>query len=83
MKPETFDLLETDTKRLLIMRQGVLLMSRKSGSYRAYLFQLFDFYVELVVSRKTNSLEWVNSFDTLDNLEPYLEMIDISSLTAN
>lgn len=82
MKPEVFESLQIETKRMVVLRRGVLLMSRKTVSYRIYLFYFFGYYVELVTNRKDYELEWVNSFENLECLEPYLDQIDISEVIA-
>ena len=48
----------------------------------AVLFSYHDFYVELVVAKHTDEILFVNCFQSLNMLEPYLEQIDISEINA-
>jgi len=48
----------------------------------ATLFAYRDFYVELVVAKHTDEILCVNCFRNLNLLEPYLEQIDLSEISA-
>ena len=80
MNPDAFDLLKTETKRRLVTSKGILLAKRVTENYKVYLFQLYSFYAEMVVSKKGGEVEWVNTFNDVEHLEPYLAYIDIKEV---
>lgn len=72
--------LDTSLKKALLLKQGVLLSRRLTADYKATLFALDDFYVEVVYY--PDMTPCFTSFKDMDLLEPYLETIDISELIA-
>jgi hypothetical protein len=56
---------------------AVLLADREVGRYTVYLFGLDSFYVEVYCHKDDPFLGRYRSFDELDELEPYLEKIEI------
>jgi hypothetical protein len=57
-------------------------LARCAGSREAVLFAYHDFYVELLVEKITDEIHSIRCFRSLQKLEPYLEQIDISEITA-
>jgi hypothetical protein len=48
--------------------------------WNVFLFQVDGFYVEVFYERKTQKAVLFKSFDDTDQLEPYLNKIDLLSL---
>ncbi len=55
-------------------------MEREEGIFNILLYTMDNFYVEVFFRKGSNKVSWLNTFASTDNLEPYLEMIDISDL---
>ena len=62
---------------------GTLLAGRDNENFTILLFQLHTFYVELFYHAETNELSWVRSFESTNELEPYLMNIDVSEILCN
>jgi hypothetical protein len=60
------------------LRKAVLLEDREQAGYTIYLFQLDGFYVEVWCHKEDPLLGRYNTFDSLDELAPYLEKIHVS-----
>jgi len=73
---------DSETKRKLLLQRGMRLLSRSTKEVKAVLFELDSFYVEVLYDRRTQKMIWINGFDNMDLLEPYLQQIDISFVTA-
>lgn len=78
-----FNTLSSKLQIHLLMEEGVLLdlaMTRRNAE--VVLFAYDDFYVELVVSPRTDDILSIRAFQSLERLEPYLQQIDLSEITA-
>jgi hypothetical protein len=60
--------------------KGVIVAQRECGTFTAFLYQLFSFYVELYCEQITDKIIMLRSFSDTDSLEPYLEDIDVSNV---
>jgi len=70
-----------DERADLVYSQGELVVVRGSGAYRIYLYTLNRFFAEVWCRSDNNEVDLVRGFKSVDMLEPYLELIDISELT--
>ncbi len=59
---------------------GAYLGKRYKPDICIMLYQIEDFYIEVYFHQKNNNMVGIASFLNIDNLEPYLEQIDISSV---
>ncbi len=64
----------------VLLRDGILLLSRRSGNRRFMLFSFHTYYVE-VGWNQAGKLQSMRSFTHTDGLEPYLTQIDWRKLT--
>lgn len=64
----------------MVKHQGVFLLERKSLDWNILLFQVDAFYVEVYYERKAQKVELLKSFEDIDQLEPYLQKIDVLAL---
>ena len=80
MKKNEFDVLSMDHKIDQLYRNAVYLSKRKTSNIVVLLFQLEDFYVEIVYTSYRRSIVEIKSFDNTDFLEPYLMSIDVAEL---
>ena len=60
--------------------RGVFLAERMYKNFSIFLYQLDDFYVEIYHNLKYNVMQGMRSFREEEDLEPFLENIDISSI---
>ncbi len=68
-------------QRNLVRHQGVLLAERKQFSQATLLFQVEGFYVEVLYDYDSTRILNMRSFDSTDELDEYLETIDVRELT--
>ena len=61
----------------IAMKEAVLLADREAGEYTIYLFQLNNFYVEVYCHLYDLNLSYYRSFNSVEQLEPYLENIPL------
>lgn len=70
----------SNTLQFEILKQaGVCLVTSRLGSVHSYLFSIDNFYVEVVQDPGVGGFT-LRSFDDVDQLDPYLSDIDISSM---
>ncbi len=62
------------------LTKGVPVSERLKEDFTLLLYQLPNFYVELYYHTATNELVWINSFDSITELEPYLSHINVQGL---
>jgi hypothetical protein len=63
-----------------LFEQGVWIADRSTNSEDHLLFQLQDYYVEVVFTRHSAHILYLNCFRDTDVLQPYLEEIAIDHL---
>jgi hypothetical protein len=63
-----------------LMTNGVCVAERVTGDAQVLLFQLGQFYVEVSFDKFTDEPISARSFESTDELAPYLQDIDLSSL---
>lgn len=63
-----------------LIDRGVFLTERMYKNFSIFLYQLDGFYVEIYHNLRFNVMQGMRSFSEQDDLEPFLESIDISSL---
>lgn len=73
-----FNLLTLDQKCEMIDRQGIYLAGRNVDFHAFNLYSIFSFYVELCYNFKDYDLEKVTVITKPDQLQPYLEEIELS-----
>ena len=77
-----FNSLDRKDQYTAILENGVYLMERKEASIKYLLFQIENFYVE-VRCTADNTIKALESFYDVDELEPYLNQIDISKVITS
>jgi hypothetical protein len=82
MRLEEFYTLDHDKQFLITFSSGIFLSDRKQDECSIRLFQVDDFYVEIVSLTVSGKVLMIKSFKDDDRLEPYLAQIDISDLMA-
>lgn len=75
-----FNHLGEDKQREILITNGVLLAKRSDSCYNVALFQIDSFYIEVWYTRKGLDIGLVRGFNSTDELEPYLETIDIGAI---
>lgn len=66
-----------------LWEHGVHIATRKSMFYTLALYQLEDFYVEVIYDGVANRIKKLKSFSSTTLLEPYLEQISIDNITQH
>ncbi len=74
-----FNVLNEDEKTALLWSEGLFVTDKPGSSI--LLYQLYDFYVEVFYEGKENKIQRLRSFSSLDQLDAYLNIVDISSVT--
>jgi hypothetical protein len=64
-----------------LLKDGVLIASRKDGFCNVYLYQTGAMYLEVYRHAHFNVIIKVNSFMDTAHLEPYIENIDLTELS--
>lgn len=72
--------LSEDVQIELLYEQGIYLGKRKDRQITAVLYQLFDFYVEVLYIKYRYHIHEMKYFHSTDLLQPYLEQIDVEEL---
>ena len=63
-----------------LLTEGVCVGERITRDTQVLLFQIARFYVEVAFSKDTDEAVSARSFESTDELAPYLEAIDLSEL---
>lgn len=64
----------------LIWSTGVLVGSRQEGSFKILLYQIASFYVEVYYQYFQGKMIKIKSFSDTNQLDPYLNSINIDAL---
>jgi hypothetical protein len=72
--------LEDDAKAFVLWHHGVYLLSSKKGPRVCKLYALDDFYVEVIHEVREGHLYAINTYESIDFLDKYLDQIDLSVL---
>ena len=80
MNIREFKYQEKHVKKNLLASKGVYLGKREQFGFVIYLFQVSIFYVEMYYDEEENQIGYIRAFSSTDDLKPYLDKIDISSI---
>ena len=80
MKLSQFHQLTFDEKVHTIYDHGVYIGKRKREGYTILLYQVAGFYVEVVYKKYRYVILNLESFDSTELLQPYLDAIDLEAL---
>ncbi len=83
MKLYEFNLLNTEEKVETIKSKAAYIGERKEEKYTFKLYQIDNFYVEEKWHTAFNERRKILSFMSINGLQPYLEVIDITSLLVS
>jgi len=83
MTIEQFRATSQYVQKSMIKIHGTFLLKRKSVETYAYLFQVDGFYAEVFFNERNGNILQIKAFDNVDELEPYLEEVDISEIVQN
>ena len=67
----------------LLWSAGVLIGARQEGFYKVLLYQIDGFYVEVFYQYFQGKMVKIKTFSQTDQLDPYLKLINISSLLSH
>lgn len=77
-----FSLLDMKEMETILFQHGTLLAVRHVDDYMLEIYQLYDYYVEFIYYANGKGNMAVRCFISPDELKPFLEIIDISSITS-
>lgn len=80
MTLDEFTILDEASQAEALIERGVFLAERMYKNFSIFLYQLDDFYVEIYHNLKYNVMQGMRSFKEEEELEPFLESIDISGV---
>lgn len=63
-----------------LWERGVLLLEKSDGYEKKMLYQMYDLYIEVTWHTHFNVIKKVRTFTSTNDIEPFLEEIDIKSL---
>ncbi len=74
----TFATLSNNLKKSIVLHTGVFLAERNNFFFRIMLYQIENFYVEVIFFKHTKKPIWFRNFKSTNKLQPYLKKIDLS-----
>lgn len=80
MKIEEFKELSQEEQHRAVARRGVMLRDRITQGFMIFLYALDGFYIELFFHKASGVFATLKPFDSVDELSPYLEEIDVHQL---
>lgn len=80
MRLSTFILLSEQEKKTAVFQLGIPLAKRENDSWKVFLFQLEDYYVETFCNKENKSIEEYRVFGDTQLLQPYLQGIPLTGL---
>ena len=80
MRLSDFILLSEEEKKGTILHEGVLIAKRDNQNCKLFLFQLNNYYVEMVCNWQSKSVEEFRAFESTSLLHPYIDSIPLNSL---
>lgn len=83
MTHRKFSSLTKKQKKTALLKTGVFLAERKLGCFKAMLYQVNNFYVEVFFLKWSKNAIGFRAFTAVKSLQPYLRTIDLSTLLQN
>jgi hypothetical protein len=80
MTIQHFNALNQQHQQKTLLSSGVYIADRNTEDYQALLFELNGFFVEVTYNNQEDEILKVTSFESTDELEPYLEDIKLSTI---
>ena len=80
MNLSQFRSLPKDKQALFAKQKGIYLFGRTTKYAFVKLYQVENFYVELYFDKKMAFISIINSFDSTERLQPYLQLLDVSEV---
>ena len=77
-----FKKLSPEQQDISIWWKGQPVAARMDSFHRYELIQLYSFYIEIVYSLRSNTIQYIAAFEDIDLLDPYLEEMDIYIFTG-
>ena len=72
-----FNVLPEDKKAQMVWDHGTFLTNKADDSKAVTLYSLSSFYVEIWYDRKNNNITKIRSFNSVKQLSPYLDDMDV------
>lgn len=80
MTLQHYNAMDQEKQRLWVLHKGVYLCARKTRDFTVFLFALDGFYIEVYFYNANDLIFLIKSFDDTDELEPYLQEINLTPL---
>ena len=78
-----FQQLTGDQQSFVVEQYGVCICARDGNDCKILLYQVEGFYVEVYFNVKLQTIRELKSFNSTDDLQPYLEQITLSGVLWN
>ncbi|MGZ3851337.1 MAG: hypothetical protein ACXVBX_01015 [Flavisolibacter sp.] len=79
---DSYRRLHEELQAQLLFRDGIFLVARTTQKFRAELFSLYGFYVEIFFEETGEPL-FIKPFEGIAGLKPYLGQININAVLQN
>jgi hypothetical protein len=73
-------LLDVETKKQVVLHEGILVAKRHQYQHMVFLFQMEGYYVETYCNKGNKAIDEFRVFDNTQTLLPYLDTIRIDQL---
>jgi len=80
MQIQLFENFDMNSKACITWKKGVHIGYRTKDNFYMSLYRLSDFYVEIQYHTSFDGITSINTFNSEDQLQPYLDGVDINSL---
>ncbi len=80
MTLQHYHAMDQEAQRWWVLHNGVYLCNRKTRDFTVFLFALESFYVEMYFYNVNDLVFLIKSFDSTDELDPYLEEVNLTPL---
>jgi len=75
-----FNALADPEKAQAVLEHGTNLKTRKDEGFIVNLYSLSNFYVEVWYDEDSNRIDRIRSFNSIDQLGPYIDDIDLEEV---
>ena len=78
-----FNQLSAEGQRQTVLLNGVFLAAHETRHSIILLYQVDGFYIEVFSCKKEQAIVMVRAFESTEQLEPYLDEIDVTEMVSS
>jgi hypothetical protein len=83
MKVKDFNLMDEVKQAEVLLQHGVLLTERAYKEFQIVLYQVHHFYVEVYFHKTYEMIQGFRGFESMHQLDPFLEKISLKDLSIS